>query len=511
VPYAKAAWQAQADVAEQYGMTLSAYEGGQHVHHLFAVGGISEQDVLILTEFMTDYVRSDDMAMLYQQAWEAWSEVTDSPFMQFGDVELPSKWGSWGLYSSLDDDNPRAMLLTALNEANSPAGGAPTEAQQGVILYGDAAANEIVGTLQEDYLIGKAGDDTFFAGRGNDGIAGGAGFDVLVLSGRPADYTVTREGQGYRVIGPDGSDFLLDVEALRFANGATVSPAELAKGGRTDAQPPGSAYDPVLVEEPRRQLVDGDGRWTADFSGLTRGIVVTAVDDTSPLGRQLAGQGADVAASYTTQTHGATAKFDGVAVDADYYSTQTNRAGEDGALLAETPLDAALRFGNVVINAAGIRGTDRNDAFIGRWASDFFHGSAGNDVMVGHRGDDVLFGDDGDDYLVGGAGNDLLVGRAGNDLLVGRAGDDQIWSGGGHDRVKFRAGDGNDVVYYFTSDDLLDLRDFFSRGQDLAHAAREVDGTLVISNGTDQITLDGLDLDDMDWVSEVTLLNIPGA
>ena len=115
IPQTAQQWADMKAVADQYGLGITAYEGGQHVQQAFALSGISDADLATLTSFLTDYVRSPDMAQLYQQLWDAWAQISDGPFMQFGDVETPSKYGSWGLLSDLGDTNPRAELLHQLN------------------------------------------------------------------------------------------------------------------------------------------------------------------------------------------------------------------------------------------------------------------------------------------------------------------------------------------------------------------------------------------------------------
>ena len=51
---------------------------------------------------------------------------------------------------------------------------------------------------------------------GEDFMDGGAGWDEAVFSGQASAYRVFREGDGYRVKGPDGSDFVTGMEVLRF-------------------------------------------------------------------------------------------------------------------------------------------------------------------------------------------------------------------------------------------------------------------------------------------------------
>ena len=73
-----------------------------------------------------------------------------------------------------------------------------------------------------DIIYGEEGDDTIVGGTGNDTIDGGAGTDTAVFSGVRASYTVTPATNGFKVVGPDGTDSLSGIEFLQF-NDATVA------------------------------------------------------------------------------------------------------------------------------------------------------------------------------------------------------------------------------------------------------------------------------------------------
>ena len=231
IPQVEAQWAANKALADKYGLNLVAYEGGQHVQQAFAISGISDADMATLTNFLTAFVRSPQMADLYNQLWSAWAQIGNGPFMQFGDVEAPSKWGSWGLLSAIGDSNPRAAALFAHNAANSSwfGNGGGTQYQQGVIQIADNAGDTLTGTLKDDYLIGGSGNDTFIPGTGHDGINGGAGIDTVVLSGNASDYTLVHEGDGYRLTGPNTSDYILNVEDFKFDNNVTLSLDQMLK------------------------------------------------------------------------------------------------------------------------------------------------------------------------------------------------------------------------------------------------------------------------------------------
>ncbi|HYD26433.1 hypothetical protein [Brevundimonas sp.] len=104
------------------------------------------------------------------------------------------------------------------------------------VLPGSPSA-EFTGT-DNNLIIGGAGNDTLRGGGGTDQIRGGLGTDTIVLQGLAADYTITAEGAGWRIIdgtgGRDGSILALDIETLRFGDGSTQAlggaPAPLLSG-----------------------------------------------------------------------------------------------------------------------------------------------------------------------------------------------------------------------------------------------------------------------------------------
>lgn len=479
-------------VAEKYGLDMVAYEGGQHVHHSWGVGLPPDQSKA-LTAFFTDYVRSDDMAMLYQELWNAWAQVGDGAFMQYGDVGAPNEWGSAGLLSDLDDSNPRSeYLFDQMENATAWWDAQANDAYlHGVTRLGTDAADMMTGTDQEDYLAGGGGDDTFRVGAGNDGINGGAGEDRVILNNRAADYLIYAQGDGYLFSGPEGDKFVTNVELFEFGDGEVLTLEDLV-GPLPPADGPGDqAGDPVA---PGPQP---DGTIGVDLSGQVydaaaaegvnvlspeaegTGVQVRAVNKWSDLGSDIGLQSGEHGQAYVIAQKDkvievTNAEGDAQAVGSSYYSFQQNLTGPGGAAVADTALDAALLFGDVVTGAAAIHGTDRADVFEGREAGDVFYGQGGND------------------YMDGGDGNDFLSGGKGRDILIG---------GNGQDKFSFQAGDGQDRITDFGVEDMLILNDFLAAGVALEEAAAlDASGNLIISNGVDQITFEGLDLDDLSWI-----------
>lgn len=113
--------------------------------------------------------------------------------------------------------------IDALPRGEPPATpGTMTYARVGDTLrQGSATAEVVQGGTGRDVLMGGAGNDTLLGGAGNDTMLGGSGNDVVVFSGNRSAYTVTvgSGAKSYIVAGPDGTDTLVSVEQLRFADG----------------------------------------------------------------------------------------------------------------------------------------------------------------------------------------------------------------------------------------------------------------------------------------------------
>ncbi|MBR1122037.1 FG-GAP repeat protein [Bradyrhizobium lablabi] len=83
---------------------------------------------------------------------------------------------------------------------------------------GTAASEWVLGTELTDILNGGEGNDTLRGELGNDTIDGGGGRDTAIFSGYYASYTLTNIAGGIRVVGPDGTDTVLNVESFQFVD-----------------------------------------------------------------------------------------------------------------------------------------------------------------------------------------------------------------------------------------------------------------------------------------------------
>jgi serralysin len=90
-----------------------------------------------------------------------------------------------------------------------------------VVTGGTPRGDDLDGTTGDDDMYGMSGNDSLFGGRGNDFLDGGWGTDSAYYLGNRSEYSVVKDGDGFRVTdnyGTEGSDLLVNVERLDFAN-----------------------------------------------------------------------------------------------------------------------------------------------------------------------------------------------------------------------------------------------------------------------------------------------------
>jgi hypothetical protein len=107
------------------------------------------------------------------------------------------------------------------------------------VIHGGGGNDTVGSEAGDDQVYGDAGDDTVFGGAGNDLLSGGTGsdklnggtgFDVAIQEGARTDYTVALEGAGIKLTHTASgvSDWLVDVEQVRFATGPSLTVAHSA-------------------------------------------------------------------------------------------------------------------------------------------------------------------------------------------------------------------------------------------------------------------------------------------
>ncbi|HIK16591.1 MAG TPA: hypothetical protein IGS53_15095, partial [Leptolyngbyaceae cyanobacterium M33_DOE_097] len=99
-------------LAQQYGVDLVAYEGGQHL--VSAYFPQAKQDAV--TNFFTEVNRSPLMKDVYTEYLNTWKSNGGGLFVNFSSVTAPSKWGWWGALEYQDQDISTAPKFQALME-----------------------------------------------------------------------------------------------------------------------------------------------------------------------------------------------------------------------------------------------------------------------------------------------------------------------------------------------------------------------------------------------------------
>ena len=360
------------------------------------------------------------------------------------------------------------------------------------MITGDGGINYLRGWSGDDTLIGGAGNDYLQGDLGADTLDGGAGINDWAYYASSTSGLTVNMGDTSLNTGEAVGDTYINIENLtgsRYSDHLT--------GDSSNNQIRGFLGDDMLF--------GGDGR---DF---LRGDEGADVHD--------GGNGLDWAYYVANST--------AVTVDLGANTASGGQATGDTFFNVERVFGS--RYDDSITGDSGanyLRGYLGNDILIGGDGNDFLQGDAGADTMDGGGGldwayyassqnglsinlgdanqntgeasgdsyisienvfgtkfDDIITGDSGDNYLRGFTGDDIINGGAGNDILRGEAGSDTF---------VFGFGTGSDTVTDFNdAEDWLDFSAFSGGGEiNPADYAVEIDGDVVITIGTDVITIE---------------------
>ena len=344
----------------------------------------------------------------------------------------------------------------------------------GIMFYGSADDETLIGGLHVDGFYGGDGDDTLDGGGGarTDLLYGGNGIDTVSYqtadTGVSVDLNITAWQQD--TIGA-GYDWLSQFENITGSSYADTLLGDgfnnKISGGLGGDITFGGAGDDAMVGGYGDDRVDGgDGSDALEGNGGSDYLTAGAGDDTA------FGQDGDD-------------RMEG-GDDADMLyggSGEDFIKGEAGADLVDGGEGSDRLYGGD--GADTIEGREGRDYASGGIENDVIHGGdeagagdvwlsggQGDDTVYGGDGGDRLDGDDGSDSLFGGVGNDYVTGGNGDDVIYGGAGTDSLFGGGDADLFDFNAGSGTDNVYDFADDvdtiQLSSLFGFSSIGQVLA-------------------------------------------
>ena len=329
--------------------------------------------------------------------------------------------------------------LTAINASGMSGGGVDLRG-----LGAQSASLSVIGSSFDDQFDYSAGPGIL----GTNTVAGGAGTDLLILSG----------GFGGSFVG------LSSIEQLG-ATGFSTLAVTLDAAAQTAGVNTIKAFDSSTVNI--TVAAGFTGPLTVDLDAravnhTTPGNATDSVDASAMIGKltvkSLAGN--LNAADFLTGGVGVT---DELILTAD--GGPANLVGVSGfetvTVLAGTPASSAITITTaeatvaagktLTVNATALTNAGANFTFDGSLESDgkfVVTGGAGMNTLTGGAGDDTLTGATNADVLVGGAGNDTLTGNAGADTLTAGLGIDQLYGGANDDTFVL---DGN-----LTSVDIVD-------------------------------------------------------
>ena len=373
-----------------------------------------------------------------------------------------------------------------------------------IVLKGTSGADTLGGQAGNDDLYGYGGDDTLTGGGGNDYISGGGGTDTSVYTGASSSYAWTKNTDGsWRVTdqrsgSPDGSDYLLDVELLKFSDTTIdLNQTVVVTGSAPVVVKGGESADSLNGQAGNDDLYGYGGNDTLTGGAGNDYISGGAGTDTSVY------TGDSSSYSWTKNSDGSWRVIDqraGSPDGSDYLV--------DMELLQFT--DTTINLNQTVVTSSTpiiLKGTGSADSLDGQGGNDDLYGNGGNDTLTGGGGNDYLDGGsgndtsvysgnsssytwtsnadgswrvvdqrngspDGSDYLVnvellkfsdttitlssvvnntpvilkGSTGSDTLNGQGGNDDLYGNGGNDTLTGGGGNDYI--HGGSGTDTSVY---------------------------------------------------------------
>ncbi|MGI9424358.1 MAG: calcium-binding protein, partial [Hyphomicrobiaceae bacterium] len=384
-------------------------------------------------------------------------------------------------------------------------------------IRGMGGDDEIRGNGGADDLIGGEGNDRIFGGGGNDlleglegddfingGNNGGLG-DLVFFSGDLADYSFAADpNNANRLlvtdnVGTDGTDTLVNVEELSFADAdLTFAEAQaLIPVGIvhfTDATPDdginvGDTLSADVTYDTSQYTIgvqwqtspDGASGW-ADIAGS---VGMTYAPDAAQAGQHLrvAVTYYPIAGSYDPTTYDVVYSDATATPVSEVVSTSDSGPGTtDPGAVAPDAGDAAAPMvmnGDALDNT--LLGGTGDDTAAGGGGSDILVGGDGNDILIGNDGADTILAGDGNDIVLGGAGADQVFGNAGSDWIDAGADGDVVDAGAGDDTVVATLNDGNDVLRGGDGIDTYDLSGITS------------DATIDLSMGRSESSQSGLD------------------
>jgi trimeric autotransporter adhesin len=358
-------------------------------------------------------------------------------------------------YTSTDYMISHSVSLEVLSAAN-------ITTTISVTLQGNAFANRIIGSKNNDVLSSGGGGDTILAGDGNDSINamgttsidGGDGIDRISVYlnqetvARSIDFGTGITSNFFALIG----SYVINTEDIQIVVGS---------GNDTVW---GSAFKDEIIGGEGDDYLVGAGSNDGLYGGIGNDTLLGGIGNDEVNGGDgndvvFGGDGDDrlAAETGTNQIYGGAGNDFILAGTSDYIDggdgTDTVSVSFEWQITART-LDFRGGLLGAVFASTGsyVNNVEAITLVLGS-GNDRVFGGAFNDTLQGDFGNDFLSGEDGNDSLLGSEGNDLLFGQGGNDTLDAGSGNDQIYGGAGNDYIIagtngfIDGGSGTDTVY----------------------------------------------------------------
>jgi hypothetical protein len=120
---------------------------------------------------------------------------------------------------------------------------------ENLLLAAASAAAVGTGNDLDNVLTGNALNNVLTGLGGNDALDGGAGVDTAVYNGNRAAYTVSRIAGGHTVSGPDGSDALVAMERVQFADRTFALDLASGQAAGNTVRIIGAAFDAPAIQQ----------------------------------------------------------------------------------------------------------------------------------------------------------------------------------------------------------------------------------------------------------------------